>query len=140
MIKKDLKNFNVIPIFLLIIILIFNFLLIYFNLNNLMNSDDKVKYLISVLGSMILPYMIISIIIQIVVLGLTFTNKKLLNIFTIIIEIIYFLFTNITVTPFMFLNLAFFNNLLAYLVILIFEILNIYVIVSLIKKGNGLNE
>lgn len=140
MIKKDLKNFNVIPICLLIIILIFNFLLIYFNLNNLMNSDDKVKYLISVLGSMILPYMIISIIIQIVVLGLTFTNKKLLNIFTIIIEIIYFLFTNITVTPFMFLNLAFFNNLLAYLVILIFEILNIYVIVSLIKKGNGLNE
>lgn len=140
MIKKDLKNFNLIPICLLIIILIFNFLLIYFNLNNLMNSDDKVKYLISVLGSMILPYMIISIIIQIVVLGLTFTNKKLLNIFTIIIEIIYFLFTNITVTPFMFLNLAFFNNLLAYLVILIFEILNIYVIVSLIKKGNGLNE
>lgn len=134
MIKKNLKIFNVIPICLLIIILIFNFLLIYFNLNNLMNSDDKVKYLISVLSSMIIPYMIISIIIQIVVLGLTFTNKKLLNIFTIIIEIIYFLFTNITVTPFMFLNLAFFNNLLAYLVILIFEILNIYVIVSLIKK------
>ena len=88
-------------------------------------------------GSMILPYIVIAIVIQIVVLILNFINKQRkqsFNIVSLIIEIVYFIFTNFAVTPFMLLNILFFNKLLAYSVLLIFEFLNVYIIVLTIKK------
>ena len=93
--------------------------------------------LIGAFGSMILPYIVIAIVIQIVVLVLNFINKQSkqsLNIASLIVEIVYFIFTNFAVTPFILLNLLYFNKLLAYSFFLIFEILNIYIIVLTIKK------
>ena len=137
MIKEKLTKRCVISVCFTLLILIINFIVGYFNLENLINSSDTVSNLIGSFGSMILPYMIIAIIIQIVVLVLSFINKQSkqsLNIASLIVEIVYFIFTNFAVTPFILFNLLFFNKLLAYSVFLIFEFLNIYIIVLTIKK------
>jgi len=137
MINEKLTKRCVISVCLTVLILIINFIVGYFNLENLINSSDTVSNLIGSFGSMILPYIIIAIIIQIVVLVLNFINKQSkqsLNIASLIVEIVYFSFTNFAVTPFILLNLLYFNKLLAYSVFLIFEILNIYIIVLTIKK------
>jgi len=137
MINEKLTKRCVISVSLTVLILIINFIVGYFNLENLINSSDTVSNLIGSFGSMILPYIIIAIIIQIVVLVLNFINKQSkqsLNIASLIVEIVYFSFTNFAVTPFILLNLLYFNKLLAYSVFLIFEILNIYIIVLTIKK------
>lgn len=137
MINNKLEKRNIISNCLTIIILIFNFILASFNLDNLIDSNDKFSNLIGTFCYMILPYITIAIITQIVVLVLNIINKQgkqSLNIVTLIVEIVYFIFTNLAVIPFMFFNLFFFNKLLAYLVFLIFEILNIYIIVLSIKR------
>ena len=137
MINEKLTKRCVISVCLTVLILIINFIVGYFNLENLINSSDTVSNLIGSFGSMILPYIIIAIIIQIVVLVLNFINKQSkqsLNIASLIVEIVYFIFTNFVVIPFMLLNLLFFNKLLAYSVFLIFEFLNIYIIALMIKK------
>ena len=137
MINEKLTKRCVISVSLTVLILIINFIVGYFNLENLINASDTVSNLIGSFGSMILPYIIIAIIIQIVVLVLNFINKQSkqsLNIASLIVEIVYFSFTNFVVTPFILLNLLYFNKLLAYSVFLIFEILNIYIIVLTIKK------
>ena len=137
MINEKLTKRCVISVCLTVLILIINFIVGYFNLENLINSSDIVSNLIGSFGFMVLPYIIIAIIIQIVVLILNFINKQSkqsLNIASLIVEIVYFSFTNFVVTPFILLNLLYFNKLLAYSVFLIFEILNIYIIVLTIKK------
>ena len=137
MINEKLTKRCVISVCLTVLILIINFIVGYFNLENLINSSDTVSNLIGSFGSMILPYIIIAIIIQIVVLVLNFINKQSkqsLNIASLIVEIVYFIFTNFVVTPFILLNLLFFNKILAYSVFLIFEFLNIYIIVLTIQK------
>ena len=137
MINEKLTKRYVISNLLTILILIINFIVGSFNLENLIKSNDAVSNLIGAFGSMILPYIVIAIVIQIVVLVLNFINKQSkqsLNIASLIVEIVYFIFTNIAVTPFILLNLLYFNKLLAYSFFLIFEILNIYIIVLTIKK------
>ena len=76
MINKKLKKRYAISVCLPILILIIGFVVGYFNLENLINSSDTVSNLIGSFGSLILPYIIIAIIIQIVVLVLNFVNKK----------------------------------------------------------------
>ena len=135
--NEKLTKRCVISVCLTALILIINFIVGYFNLENLINSSDTVSNLIGSFSSMILPYIIIAIIIQIVVLVLNFINKQSkqsLNIASLIVEIVYFIFTNFAITPFILLNLLYFNKFLAYSVFLIFEILNIYIIVLTIKK------
>ena len=137
MINEKLIKRYVISSFLTILILIINLIVGYFNLENLISSNDTVSDLIGVFGTMILPYIVIAIIIQIVVLILNFINKQSklsLNIVALIVEIIYFIFTNFSVIPFMLLNLLLLNKLLAYSIFLIFEFLNIYIFVLMIKK------
>ena len=137
MINEKLTKRYVISNLLTILILIINFIVGSFNLENLIKSNDAVSNLIGAFESMILPYIVIAIVIQIVVLVLNFINKQSkqsLNIASLIVEIVYFIFTNFAVTPFILLNLLYFNKLLAYSFFLIFEILNIYIIVLTIKK------
>ena len=137
MINEKLTKRYVISNLLTILILIINFIVGSFNLENLIKSNDAVSNLIGAFGSMILPYIVIAIVIQIVVLVLNFINKQSkqsLNIASLIVEIVYFIFTNFAVTPFILLNLLYFNKLLAYSFFIIFEILNIYIIVLTIKK------
>ena len=137
MINEKLTKRYVISNLLTILILIINFIVGSFNLENLIKSNDAVSNLIGAFGSMILPYIVIAIVIQIVVLVLNFINKQSkqsLNIASLIVEIVYFIFTNFAVTPFILLNLLYFSKLLAYSFFLIFEILNIYIIVLTIKK------
>lgn len=137
MINNKLEKRNIISNCLIIIILILNFILASFNLDNLIDSNDRFSNLIGVFGYMILPYITIAIITQSVVLVLNIINKKgkqSLNIITLIVEIVCFIFINFTVTPFMCSNLIFFNKLLAYLILLVFEILNIYIIILTIKR------
>ena len=137
MIKDKIKKRFVISNGLTILMLIVNLIISSFNLDNLVNSSDTFKELIGAFSTMLLPYMIIAIIIQIVVLVLFLFDKQkkqLLNVVLLIIELLYFIFTNILVVPFMFLNLFFLNKILAYIVIFIFEILNIYVIILIIMR------
>ena len=137
MINEKLTKRYVISNLLTILILIINFIVGSFNLENLIKSNDAVSNLIGAFESMILPYIVIAIVIQIVVLVLNFINKQSkqsLNIASLIVEIVYFIFTNFAVTPFILLNLLYFNKLLAYSFFLIFEFLNIYIIVLTIKK------
>ena len=96
MINNKLEKRNVISNCLTIIILIFNFIIASFNLDNLIDSNDRVSNLIGAFGYMILPYITIAIVTQIVVLVLNIINrqgKQSLNIVTLIIEIAYFIFT-----------------------------------------------
>ena len=112
MINEKLTKRCVISVCLTVLILIINFIVGYFNLENLINSSDIVSNLIGSFGFMVLPYIIIAIIIQIVVLILNFINKQSkqsLNISSLIVEIVYFIFTNFAVTPFMLLNLLYFQ-------------------------------
>lgn len=137
MINEKLTKRYVISNLLTILILIINFIVGSFNLENLIKLNDAVSNLIGTFGAMILPYIVIAIVIQIVVLVLNFINKQSkqsLNIASLIVEIVYFIFTNFAVTPFMLLNLLYFNKLLAYSGFLIFEFLNVYIIVLTIKK------
>lgn len=137
MINEKLTKRYVISNLLTILILIINFIVGSFNLENLIKLNDAVSNLIGAFGAMILPYIVIAIVIQIVVLVLNFINKQSkqsLNIASLIVEIVYFIFTNFAVTPFMLLNLLYFNKLLAYSGFLIFEFLNVYIIVLTIKK------
>lgn len=76
MINNKLEKRNVISNCLTIIILIFNFILASFNLDNLIDSNDKVSNLIGAFSYMILPYIAIAIITQIVVLILNIINKQ----------------------------------------------------------------
>ena len=134
--KKIAKRY-VISVCLNILILVICFVVGALNLKNLINSNDTFSNLIGVFGSMILPYIGIAIIIEIIVFALYFINKKnkqSLNIVSLIVEIVYFIFTNFAVIPFMLLNLLSFGRLLAYMIFLIFEICNIYIIVLTIKK------
>ena len=56
MINNKLEKSNIISNCLTIIILIFNFILASFNLDNLIDSNDRVSNLIGAFGYMILPY------------------------------------------------------------------------------------
>ena len=79
-----------------IILLIIFFGYIYYNMNNLINSNDSIASLIGIFGSWVLPYIAIDIFIQIIVAILIIINKnnqKILNIISLILEIIYFLYT-----------------------------------------------
>lgn len=92
--------------------------------------------------SWILPYALISIIIQLIILILNYISKngkKFLVIITLIFQILNYAFTNITFIPFLFFNLLSNIKILAYLIIMIYEILNIYTIIlimKLVKKGD----
>ena len=147
--NEKLSKRYVIANCLTILILVINLILGYLNLENLINSNDTITNLIGVFDSMILPYIVIAIIIQIIVFILNSINRQRqqsLNIFLLIVEVVYFVFTNFAVIPFMLLNLLFFNKLLAYLVFIIFEFLNVYIIALMIKniiqckKGSDKNE
>ena len=100
MINEKLTKRYVISNLLTILILIINFIVGSFNLENLIKSNDAVSNLIGAFGSMILPYIVIAIVIQIVVLVLNFINKQSkqsLNIASLIVEIVYFIFTKMCV-------------------------------------------
>ena len=132
--KKDklIKN-TIVLVSLTILILIIDFIICSVNLNNLINYGDSFTKLIGSFSSLILPYIIIAIVIQSVELSLLLINRKN-YIVNLIVEIIYFLFTNFAVVPFMFFNLLSINKLLAYLLILIFELINIYIFILMIKR------
>ena len=118
-----------------ILILITSFLLEYYNMNYLQNLDDKFSNLIGfICSAWMLPYTVIAIIVGILIMFLYLVNKKIVNIISLILEIIYFVFVNVTCLPFAFFNFNNFNYLLAYLIYIIYEILSIYLIVLMIRK------
>ena len=74
--------------------------------------------------------------IQIIILFLNYiskSGKKFLIIITLILEILNIIFANITFIPFLFLNLLSNIKILAYLIIIIYEVLNVYTITLTIK-------
>ena len=117
-----------------ILILITSFLLEYNNMNYLQNLDDKFSNLIGFICAWILPFTVIAIILEILIMFLYLVNKKIVNIISLILEIIYFVFVNVTCLPFAFFNFNNFNYLLAYLIYIVYEILSIYLIVLMIRK------
>ena len=126
-----------ISICLTIIILGIHFITSYFFTNNLINGD-KFESLIGIITkSWIMPYNIIVCGIQIISLILVLVNKnkkQSLNIINVIIEVIYFIGATIIVIPNMYFNFFRYNKILSDIIIFLFEILNIYTIVIMIKK------
>lgn len=122
-----------------IILLIIFFGYIYYNMNNLINSNDSIASIIGTLGSWVLPYIAIDIFIQIIVAILIIINKnnqKILNIISLILEIIYFLYTTfwINIIILGMLSLFIIGNVLATIIVILFEIINITILVLIIKK------
>ena len=86
---------------------------------------------------MILPFTVIAIVIQslaLIVLLINKRNKQILDIIDLIIEIVYFVGINFAVIPFVFLNLISLSKFIAYICILIFELINIYILIFMIKR------
>lgn len=135
---------NIILIILTILMLISDYIFCSYNSDVLKSSSDSVANIIGLFGSMILPYIVISIVMQILVTILTILCKKY-NVFGLIIEIVYLIFISITVIPFSFLNLVILNEVIAYTIISVFIAINVLLIVLMIKrivmlKGKDKNE
>lgn len=124
---------NIILIILTILMLVSDYIFCSYNLEILKSSSDSVSNIIGLFGAMILPYIVISIVMQILVMILTILSKKY-NIIGFVIEIVYLIFTSITVIPFSFLNLAILNEVIAYTVVSVFIAINIWLIVLMIKR------
>lgn len=130
-----INNKEIILNIIIFLILISGFIICYFNMS-------KLEMIGSIGISWILPYALISIIIQLIILILNYISKngkKFLVIITLIFQILNYAFTNITFIPFLFFNLLSNIKILAYLIIMIYEILNIYTIIlimKLVKKGD----
>ena len=126
--KKSI-NKGIILNIIISLILISGFLICYFNM-------IKLEVIGSIGISLILPYGLISIIVQIIILFLNYiskSGKKFLIIITLILEILNIIFANITFIPFLFLKLLSNIKRLAYLIIIIYEVLNVYTITLTIK-------
>ena len=132
-VDKLIKNFSLAIIFILVISLIISLI----NINNLKNSQQSFNSLIGGISLMVVPYMAISIVTQVVIFVLTFFKKKIKLFFLIIslvIEIIFLIFTNFCVIPYMFFNFLVINTFLAYFVVILFEVVNVILICLMIKR------
>ena len=123
---------NIILIILTIVMLISDYIFCSYNSDILKSSSDSVSNIIGQFGSMILPYIVIAIVMQILVMILTILCNKY-NVFGLIIEIVYLIFISITVIPFSFLNLAILSEVIAYTIISVFIAINVWLIVLMIK-------
>lgn len=146
--KDRIKRRRIWCVCLTILIILINYILLSSKSNNLVNSEDGVVKLIVSLGFIFLPCSFIAIIIQVIELVIAIINKigkQSLNIAELVIEIIYFIFTFITVIPIMFFNFSAINENLCLLVV-VFEFINIYILVLIIKmliigkKESGRND
>lgn len=132
-VDKLIKNFSLAIIFILVISLIISLI----NINNLKNSQQSFNSLIGGISLMVVPYMAISIVTQVIIFVLTFLKKKIKLFFFIIslvIEIIFLIFTNFCVIPYMFFNFLVINIFLAYFVVILFEVVNVILICLMIKR------
>ena len=84
--------------------------------------------------------MVEDVIVVLIILGIILflnyvskSGKKFLIIITLLLEILNIIFANITFIPFLFLNLLSNIKILAYLIIIIYEVLNVYTITLTIK-------
>lgn len=125
-------------IFFNILLLIINFIFNRYNLNDLNNSTDKLKNIVGVGVELLWPHVGICIIIQFVILILTLFNKKqkqFFNIVLLVFQIMFLIYANIFAVPFMGINFLIINiMILGQIDILIFELLNIYICICMIKK------
>ena len=132
-VDKLIKNFSLAIIFILVISLIISLI----NINNLKNSQKSFNSLIGGISLMVVPYMAISIVTQVIIFVLTFFKKKIKLFFFIIslvIEIIFLIFTNFCVIPYMFFNFLVINIFLSYFVVILFEVVNVILICLMIKR------
>lgn len=132
-VDKLIKNFSLAIIFILVISLIISLI----NINNLKNSQQSFNSLIGGISLMVVPYMAISIVTQVIIFVLTFFKKKIKLFFFIIslvIEIIFLIFTNFCVIPYMFFNFLVINIFLSYFVVILFEVVNVILICLMIKR------
>ena len=132
-VDKLIKNFSLAIIFILVISLIISLI----NINNLKNSQQSFNSLIGGISLMVVPYMAISIVTQVIIFVLTFFKKKIKLFFFIIslvIEIIFLIFANFCVIPYMFFNFLVINIFLSYFVVILFEVVNIILICLMIKR------
>lgn len=132
-VDKLIKNFSLAIIFILVISLIISLI----NINNLKNSQQSFNSLIGGISLMVVPYMAISIVTQVIIFVLTFFKKKIKLFFFIIslvIEIIFLIFANFCVIPYMFFNFLVINIFLSYFVVILFEVVNVILICLMIKR------
>ena len=132
-VDKLIKNFSLAIIFILVISLIISLI----NINNLKNSQQSFNSLIGGISLMVVPYMAISIVTQVIIFVLTFFKKKIKLFFFIIslvIEIIFLIFANFCVIPYMFFNFLVINIFLSYFVVILFEVVNIILMCLMIKR------
>lgn len=136
--KKSNDTFKIINILFIlsIIMLIFFSCFSYFNMNELANSTDKFRLIVGVFGKLIVPYLLISLIVQMICFILFIINKgkrKVLNIIVIILEIVYIIFLSLFINGFIYFNLLKMGNILAGVITVIFEIINFVLLLLIIK-------
>lgn len=124
--------------------LIFLILIItaYFSINNMINSSDSIISLIGTFSWWILPFIIIDFFLQIIVDILIYINKKnykVINIIKILLEVIYFIFTSVIVLPFIWLIFKDYSRIIIDLILLIFEIINLTLLIFTIKEHKKTN-
>ena len=118
---------------------ILNYILQYYNIDKLGNPSDIITGIALFLNYALSNIIIISIIVQFIVLMLIILNKKhkqLLNIISLVIEIILIIPINIV---FLILWMSYSTKIFSFLIyykllVIIFDILSIYIIVFLVKR------
>lgn len=136
--KINKKDYLLTLVIVSIIILALFTLAVYLNLSSIYNTtnDSLTELLVFVLQKWIVPYMLITILLQGVVGGLVYLNKekKLFDIVMIILELIYFIFTNLIVNPFVLFNFVWYSEILTLILLVLYEILNIIILILVVKR------
>lgn len=120
-----------------IIMLLINLIISSFNLSEIIKSGASMGPVITKLAQIVIFSMVLTVIFQLVVLLLTLFNKEYrlsLSITSLVIEIIYFIIFHSNVAIFMFMNMTDLSKKFGIIVMLLFEYINIRIIILLINK------
>lgn len=137
--KKNSSTGNniglIILILLTLVLLIGHFITAYSFTDQLMNDGSWL--LGGLLQALAMPCIIIVGVMQFICFILAIVsgkNSRTLDIINIIIEVLYFFLTTFLVLPYMYINLLRYSLILALPVVMLFEVINIIIIVLMARK------
>lgn len=136
-IKNSIKKSSI-ALFISIIILIISSIYCKLNMNQFNNTDDFVKSFAWIVGNGFLINIVWIIIVQIAILFLVLINRKnntFINVLVFLLALAHFAYTNFSAIPFIALNILEKSKVIETVVIVLFEIVNIYAIINIIKKN-----
>lgn len=135
-IKNSIKKSSI-ALFISIIILIISSIYCKLNMNQFNNTDDFVKSFAWIVGNGFLINIVWIIIVQIAILFLVLINRKnntFINVLVFLLALAHFAYTNFSAIPFIALNILEKSKGIETVVVVLFEIVNIYAIINIIKR------